>query len=591
MDRRRGFECLEDRSLLTVTLNSSYTGLDINAAASGGFIFTPPDTGGAAGPTSYVETANQAVRIYTPKETGASSITRSMEDFLFTQGGLARANAGSKLSDVTVIFDDLSQRFIVGDQDVNSNNHVSTFDIAVSKSASPATLTTADWNFYRINTTETNHDADYPGNMGFNHDAFVVTLTQFATKPTATTHVQVTSIAMSDLVAGNPITPFQNDINSKTLRPTVMHNSVAGDPMWLIAEGGGNSINVVKMTSVLSNAATFTTTNLAVNAYSGVVAPRQPDGSTITTNIDSRIIKAAEVNNTIVAAQAIGASSTEDDARWYTIDVSGATPAISGQGNVSAGNNNYIVYPSVDINSSGDIGMTYLQSGTAAGKYMSMYITGRRASDPAGTMETPVLVKAGVANEVGGREGDLSGINVDSDGSFWAANEWAATTASTSTFANWSTAIAHFTVGTIISTPPTVTPPADQVAVEGASKGFDLGSFSDPDGGPWSVTVAWGDGLPNTTFSIAVAGSLGTQLHTYTEEGLFTVTVTVQDSTGLSDTKTFKVNASDPAVVATGGFSFSAVEGTLSSSQTVATFTDPGGAEVLADYGASINWG
>ncbi|MBI3838435.1 MAG: hypothetical protein HY288_10945, partial [Planctomycetia bacterium] len=30
---------------------------------------------------------------------------------------------------------------------------------------------------------------------------------------------------------------------------------------------------------------------------------------------------------------------------------------------------------------------------------------------------------------------------------------------------------------------------------------------------------------------------------------------------------------------------------TLSSSQTVATFTDPGGAEVLADYGASINWG
>ena len=87
-DWRGEFERLEDRTLLTVTLTSSYTGLDVISAASGGFIFTPPDTCGAAGPTSYVETSNQAVRIYTPKATGASSVTRSMDDFLFTQGGL-----------------------------------------------------------------------------------------------------------------------------------------------------------------------------------------------------------------------------------------------------------------------------------------------------------------------------------------------------------------------------------------------------------------------------------------------------------------------------------------------------------------------
>src|SRR5207237_9521034 len=40
-----------------------------------------------------------------------------------------------------------------------------------------------------------------------------------------------------------------------------------------------------------------------------------------------------------------------------------------------------------------------------------------------------------------------------------------------------------------------------------------------------------------------------------------------------------------------GGFSFSAVEGAPSASQTVATFTDPGGAEAASDYSASINWG
>ena len=214
--------------------------------------------------------------------------------------------------------------------------------------------------------------------MGFNHDAFVFTLTQFATRPSATTHVQVTSVAMSDLIAGNPITPFQKDINSNTLRPATMHDSVAGDPMWFVAEGSGNSIKVVKMTNVLSSSATFTTTNLSVNAYSPVVAPRQPDGTTITTNVDSRIIKAAEFNNTIVAAHAISTSATEDDARWYAIDVSGATPTIINQGNVSAGNNKYLVYPSIDINSTGDIGMTYLQSGTGSGQFMSMYVTGRQ---------------------------------------------------------------------------------------------------------------------------------------------------------------------------------------------------------------------
>ena len=275
------------------------------------------------------------------------------------------------------------------------------------------------------------------------------------------------------------------------------------------------------------------------------MAPKQPDGTTITTNVDTRIIKAAEWNDTIVASHAIGVSATEDDARWYAIDVSSGTPTLADQGNVSAGNNHYIVYPSVDINAAGDIGMTYLQSGTGAGQYMSMYVTGRNAADAAGTMQTPVLVKAGVANEAGGREGDLSGINVDANGSFWAVNEWAADPAQTSTFANWSTAIANFVLGTA----PTVTPPADQDAVAGVSQGFDLGSFADPDGGPWSVTVTWGDGTPDDLFNAPAAGSLGILPHNYALPGPFTVTVEVQDGTSLSDTKTFHVDVAEAVQV------------------------------------------
>jgi hypothetical protein len=437
---RMRFEALEDRTLLSVGLATSYSGLDYNS--SGGAV--PPDTCGAAGPSSYVETVNQAVRIYSPKSNPTSTVTDSFLDFWFTQGNLPKVAPWSFSSDPIVVWDDLVQSFIIGDQDIDHINHVSAFDIAVSRSNNPGTLTPADWYFYQITTTESGYDADYPGNFGYNHDAFVFTLNMFPAGRGGI-HAQVVSASIPGLVSGT-LTAFKNDVSDSSLRPTVMHDSVANDPMWFVTESNGRSIRVYKMTNVLSNSATFTSTNLAVNRYSRSVYPRQPDGTVVTNNIDSRILKAAECTNHIVATQAISVSPNEDDARWYDIDVSSGTPTLHDQGNVSAGRNTYIYYPGIDINSSGKIGMSYIWSGTGAGQYMSMYVTGRTPRDPAGTMQTPVLVQAGQANyhdsTGSGRAGDLSGISVDSDGSFWAANEYANTEAT----ANWGTAIANFSL-------------------------------------------------------------------------------------------------------------------------------------------------
>ena len=69
------------------------------------------------------------------------------------------------------------------------------------------------------------------------------------------------------------------------------------------------------------------------------------------------------------------------------------------------------------------------------------------------------------------------------------------------------------------NTPPTVKAPSDQSSSEGTSHTFDLGSFSDPAGSPWTVDVKWGDGTPDTIFTTSTSGSLGTQDHTYGEEG------------------------------------------------------------------------
>jgi hypothetical protein len=260
---------------------------------------------------------------------------------------------------------------------------------------------------------------------------------------------------------------------------------------------------------------------------------------------------------------------------------------VNNVGRIGFGANTYSVEPAIAINPSGEIGLGFMESDTIGGAvnvatagFLSTFVTARKATDAAGAMQPVVLVPAGTGTGIiTGRIGDFSGMNVDPvNGTFWHVNEFGG---------GGPTVIANFSP----ETRPLVTAPSDQFATEGTSKAFALGSFADPDGSPWSVDVNWGDGTPHTIFSTAAVGSLGTKLHTFAEEGLETVTVTVTDFTGLSDARTFQVTVSDPAVIATGGKVVNATEGADSGSQTVATFIDPGGNEPLSSYSAVIDWG
>jgi len=120
--------------------------------------------------------------------------------------------------------------------------------------------------------------------------------------------------------------------------------------------------------------------------------------------------------------------------------------------------------------------MTFSQSGS---QYLSMYVTGRAATDNPGTMRAPVLVQSGLTNYHGdllgtnNPIGPVSGINVDSDGSFWAVNQYA----DLETFTNWSTAIAHFSI-------PTATTPVQGVSIsQTAFTGSSIASGSGGAGG------------------------------------------------------------------------------------------------------------
>jgi hypothetical protein len=140
--------------------------------------------------------------------------------------------------------------------------------------------------------------------------------------------------------------------------------------------------------------------------------------------------------------------------------------------------------------------------------------------------------------------------------------------------------------------PPNVAAPANQTAFEGVGAAFALGAFSDPGSldAPWTVTVSWGDSSPATTFTTNTRGSLATQAHTFAEEGSHTVSVQVTDKDSDTNSASFKVNVTDPAVVGV-GVPISALRGKLFNGAPVAVFADPGGPEAVGDYTATINWG
>ena len=466
---------------------------------------------------------------------------------LASSGGGSASDSSCGVCDSTGVFDNLmgtNGRFIIGDIDINAGRNVSQYIFAVSKTSNPTALDAANWNFYHVTTTEgplgASSWSDYPGNAGFNADAFVETFNMFGSGPAGT---QVISIKASDLAAGNPVIAsgpgqnvFSNDVpgGARSYRATTMHDAAAGDPMWLIHNpGDGTHLDVVKMTSVLSAAPSFVATSLSLPAADqfigsgGIGNPLNPDGSGMF-DVGSRILKAGESNKTIVATHTVAVAagpntlssfqpndfngnptggmgytvgdtvtvnggtfttpaqlkvqtlgpggsiatatvtnagsytslagvngsvsggtgsgtalslffSGELDAQWYAIDVSGATPVfqkvggVDNVGRVGFGAKTYSVEPGIDINSSGQIGLGFMESDTAGGAanagsggFVSTFVTARYATDAAGTMESSVLVPAGKGSgNINGRVGDFSGLNVDPvNGTFWHVNEF-----------------------------------------------------------------------------------------------------------------------------------------------------------------------
>jgi hypothetical protein len=418
---RPRLEQLESRLVPTVQLLKNFGGLVGQAA---------PNACGAAGPDSYIETVNHAVSIY-DKGTGNTIAYANMPTFFFNVGTYL-VPIGQGLADATSCYDEAIGRFVIADLQVTKGGVTgaqapSYLDLCVSRSSNPGSLTLFDWAFYQIPTSAGNYWSNYPGNIGYNADALVFTFNMIdGSGKTKQQYTQVLAISQSDLKAtGSSLTYKEFALQGTLLdfasnfRPVTMHDAVAGGPMWFVHDSyGGNgvypaTIELVRSDNILgSNAVQTFLVN--VDNYAIPNDPLNPDGTSIFDQsypLDTNILKAAEANNTIVACQNVGVGSNEDDARWYVFNVSDpGNPSLVDQGQVGFGPNTYTVYPAIDINAAGDIGMTFDSSGTdTPTDYLSAYVTGRTPADAAanpGHMENPsVYTRAGNSDDNQGRMG------------------------------------------------------------------------------------------------------------------------------------------------------------------------------------------
>jgi hypothetical protein len=433
---RPNLETLESRLTPAVTVGASFRGLSF--PQSGGSI--PPDTSIAVGPNHIVEVINSSIGIFS--KTGQLLQLRPIDTFFNAPG------AGS--FDPLVTYDAAVGRFVVLALQQDSNNETSSMFFAVSNNANPLLGFTER---HQINTRQviggTPGWGDYP-KLGYNNEAYVVTLNMFDFPGSAgfLNQVQIISIAKSSVLDSNPatLTNFVNNrtnTNEFTLTPGPMYGAPANSPIWMTARGvgGGNTMRLLRMSNVLSNAATFAPFDVAVTPYTIAPNATQQGGNPID-SVGDRIMNTEWRNNRLVTTHTSGFNGVAT-VRWHEFSTRTATPTLVQQGQIAPGAGIHTTMPAITISPGGALAMTFMQS--SATQFMSMWATTQLPGAPLGVMQAPVLIKAGerTYSDFGGppyRSGDYAGIAVDPvNGSVWIANEFA----TNATADNWGTWIAN----------------------------------------------------------------------------------------------------------------------------------------------------
>ena len=461
---------------LSLALGNTFTGFDFadNATQNGGFLFIPPDPIGAAGTDRLIAVVNAMIEAR--KKDGTLLWRSGLKDFFTPQSPVTPTfqSPVTYTFDPKVIYDQYEDRFVVvtlervhAGSNPNSGNQSKIF-LAVSKTGTPASATSADWNYHKINAEESiggyDHWVDYPG-FAVDEEAVYLAGNMFG-HVGGSTHFSVRLWIIDKgksggFYDGGPASftvhnPYAGGGLAVTTQPAhVFGTSGAGQGIgtYLVwysgltrgGVGGQESVQVVRVDDPLDTP-TFTQEFVGVGDIEDFEVIALPDAP------QSGTAALVEVNNrralhavwrddalwlTATLIPNSGPDAGQTTAHWFKLNTSaapGGDITLADQGNIGGediAQGTYTFFPTVAVNAAGDAMFGF--SASASSIYPGAYAAGRQVTDAPGTVQASATVQAGLDYYVrtfGGpsnRWGDYSGISLDptDDNVFWVFNEFA----------------------------------------------------------------------------------------------------------------------------------------------------------------------
>lgn len=560
-------------------LGSTIEGINFDEnAANTGFYQIPPDPIGAAGSNHLVSVVNTSIEWHT--KAGAQQNSQRLGKNSSTHVGsfFESLTPVNNLFDPKVIYDQHAGRFVVVSlerQDTARGDAVNTSRILLAVSADDNPNGT--WYFAAFNSKTnfgaTDAWADYPG-FAVDEEAVYISLSMFSFGGGAYQGNRLWIIDKTPLYSGGAAAFHVHDPFGSvglgagdTLQPAHVFGATGvgvGVGTFLVsagwADGSGNDfLSVIRVDSPLSLTPSFGNQFISlggdIDTGSFPNAP-QLGTATLVNDNDTRALQAVWRNNNLYAVNTVnppsGTDSGQATAHWYRINTTTLSSlTLADQGNIGGeeiATGTYTFFPSIAVDCQGSIGIGFAASAPTI--YPGAYYTGRKSTDTAGTMQTPVVLAAGVDYYIrtlsGSRNrwGDYSGISIDPADSmtFWVFNEYALTRGTVSGGdGRWGTRWGRFAFNTVpvplnpalgtISSRPVILPTVKLATdADGDSMTFTVSSPT----AHGTAVLASG----NVTYTPTTIGYVGSDSFTYTVDdghcgltnGSVTVTITASNA-------------------------------------------------------------
>jgi hypothetical protein len=425
-------------------LDGSFAGLGNLPHTEGDVI--PPDTMGAAGPGHLVSLLNSEFGVFN-KTTGAVLQKVSLQSFWGSLGTAAGEPADFPF-DTKVLYDTSSARFFAMTLGGTASPN-SWILVAVSASSDP----TGAWNKWAIDADRDNdvvqsdNWADFPG-FGLDGSNLYISANMFS-NGNFFQYGKIWVLPKAQLLSGSPSITWTEltDPPGGSFNMQPAHTFGAAPAEYFLFEGFSNRLLMARIDTTSGTPVWHAPTAVTIASYTpsnGLPgAPQSGSANTIDTS-DTRLLNVvyrAGALWTVHTVQSPGAT-VKTEVAWYQIDP--ATSTVLSQGRISDPTRWYY-YPSIGVNANGDaaVGM----SGSSATEFVGGYYTARRFADPAGTMQSVSLLKAGeqsyfkTLSGTANRWGDYSATVADPNGNlrFWTVQEYAQTQDPVTGASRWGT--------------------------------------------------------------------------------------------------------------------------------------------------------